>query len=255
MKKFGAEILHLRDPEKLFQKGETMHFEGFLVHDPQTDEASDDKSNSPVEEDTRIFEPYQETGTLSFHTNDRFFASTPVPLPEGLCGAPALDADGELCGIVEGIVPKDHQDQKIAGSAAFMPSFVMATFVDYVERFMVEQMMPKDIFQSVVRAKATNNLGGGVFKLGNDGTPDGDGSWEEAYERQVEQLKKKYSKEEVDAILWNVKVSEKGMEPVCNNGDGCCLWRTGLEDRDCAAYVPTQHVFFQSENERKSWKS
>ena len=31
-------------------------------------------------------------------------------------------------------------------------------------------MMPKDVFQSVVRAKTTNTLGGGAFKLNDDGT-------------------------------------------------------------------------------------
>ena len=212
MEKFGVDILHLRDPEKLYKKGETMYFEGFVVHDPPGEDSkveanNDEDDESDVNEDTRVFEPYEEIGSLAFHTNDRFFATTPIPLPEGLCGAPAVDEDGELCGIVEGIVPTTHENKKIAGSAAFLPSFVMAAFVDYVERFLAEQMMPKDILQQVVRAKATNSLGGGVFKLGQDGNPE-EGDWEEAYERQLEQLKKKYSKEEVDAILWNIKVRD-----------------------------------------------
>ena len=202
MKKFGVKIHYMRDPEKLFKKGETIHFDGFVVHDPNPEPAED----SLAQEDTRVFESYKEIGILSFHTNDRFFAETTTPLPEGLCGAPALDADGELCGVVEGIVPVDHENRKIAGNAAFLPSFVLQSFVDYAERLMLEQMMPKDVFQNVVQAKATNTLGGGTFNVSKDGDPEG--SWEEAYNRQVEMLKKKYSKEEVDAILWNVKVSE-----------------------------------------------
>lgn len=203
MKKHGVEIHYLRNPEKLYSKGEALFFDGFVVHDPNRPDAA---SEDLKEEDTRVFEPYEEVGTLSFHTNDRFFASTSKPLPEGLCGAPALDADGELCGVVEGIVPVDHENQNIAGSAAFLPSFVLASFIDYAERYMLEQMMPKDVFQDVVKAKATNTLGGGSVNV--EGSPEGggEGGWEEAYERQIELMKKQYSKEEVDAILWNVKV-------------------------------------------------
>ena len=201
MKKLGVQIHYLRNPEKIYSKGETIFFDGFVVHDPSRPDAA---AEDLAEEDTRVTEPYEEVGTLSFHTNDRFFATTSKPLPEGLCGAPALDTDGELCGVVEGIVPVDHENQNIAGSAAFLPSFVLASFIDYAERYMLEQMMPKDVFQSVVKAKETNSLGGGSFNL--KGSPEGEGGWEEAYERQVEKMKKQYSKEEVDAILWNVKV-------------------------------------------------
>jgi hypothetical protein len=205
MKQLGVQILYSRNPEKLFQKGETIHFDGFVVRDPNDGRGLD--TNSLALEDTRQFQPYKEAGTLAFHSNDRFFASTPKPLPEGLCGAPALDAEGELCGIVEGIVPTDHENQKIAGSAAFMPSFVLAAFVEYVERTMLEKMMPKDLFQHVVRAKETNAIGGGSFKVGKDGKIEGERTWDEVYDEQVAGLKKKLSKEEVDAVLWNVKVS------------------------------------------------
>jgi len=181
-----------------------MYFDGFVVQDPNDDK---DGINDDHLEDTRIFEPQEEPGSLAFHTNDRFFASTASPLSEGLCGAPALDADGELCGVVEGIVPVDHENPKIAGTAAFLPSFVLASFVDYTERVMLEQIMPEDMFQNVVQAKLTNTLGGGSFNLVKDGKPQEEGIFKQAYERQVEMLKKKYSKEEVDAMLWNVKVS------------------------------------------------
>ena len=212
MTQLGVQILYARSPEKKFHKGETINFDGFVVRDPKDDgQGQEQQPNhttpSLTTEDTREFQPYHETGTLAFHTNDRFFATTPKPLPEGLCGAPALDAEGQLCGIVEGIVPTDHENQKIAGNAAFMPSFVLAAFTEYVERAMLEQMMPKDLFQHVVRAKETNSIGGGSFKVGKDGKIEGERTWDEVYEEQVETLKKKLSKEEVDAVLWNVKVS------------------------------------------------
>ena len=126
-----------------------------------------------------------------------------------------------MVGIVEGIVPVDHANQSIAGSAAFLPSFVLAAFVEYVERYMLEQLLPKDMFQTVVRAKETNTIGGGSFNVGKDGMPES--SWEEAFEKQVEALKKKYSKEEMDAILWNVKVCYVMTHGTLEN---CCILNT-----------------------------
>lgn len=199
MKKFGVEPLSIRDPDKLFSKEETIYFDGFLVHDPQG-EASENANSC-------VFEPFEEIGSLAFHTNDRFFAETATPLPEGLCGAPALDKEGEMCGVVEGIIPVDHNNKMVAGSAAFVPSFVVKAFQDYAERWMLEQLLPKDMFQSIVRSKETNTIGGGSAKL--EGGPEMEGKWEDLFDKQVEELKKTHSKEEVDAILWNVKREKK----------------------------------------------
>ena len=43
MKKLGVEIHYLRDPEKLYSKGETMFFDGFIVHDPNKPDASSEE--------------------------------------------------------------------------------------------------------------------------------------------------------------------------------------------------------------------
>ncbi|GKZ00162.1 hypothetical protein MPSEU_000969400 [Mayamaea pseudoterrestris] len=201
----GVEILHLRHADKLYEKGEQMIFDGYVVSEPNaTDSSTFDKkqsSSAAVDNDVRIFYPYTETGTLSMHTQDRFFASTPEPLPEGLCGAPVLDVDHDLCGTVEGIVPVTHKNERLAGSAAFLPSYVMKHFVDYVERGLLEQMMPRELFEMVVTAKKTNSIGGGVFKADDKGTFTGESSWEEAYDIALKFLKSKYSSEEVDSIL------------------------------------------------------
>ena len=205
LKNLGVDILYLRDPDKLYQKGEDMLFDGFVVSEPNAADGSvfeqQSGKTSSSQDDRRIFYPYTEKGTLSMHTNDRFFASTPEPLPEGLCGAPVLDNDGDLCGTVEGIVPVTHKDPRLAGSAAFMPSYVIKHFVDYVERGLLEQMMPKELFQMVVNAKKTNSIGGGVFKADSEGTYTGESNWEEAYDVALNFLKSKYTNEEVDAIL------------------------------------------------------
>jgi hypothetical protein len=211
LKDLGVEILHFRDPDKLYQKGEAMHFDGFVVSERNVADSTDfgagdkDTTSAVADEDLRVFYPHKESGTLSFHTKDRFFASTPEPLPEGLCGAPVLDADGDLSGCVEGIVPVTHKDERLAGSAAFLPSYVMHAFVDYVERGLLEAIMPKDLFQMAVTAKQTNSIGGGVFKADGKGTYTEESNWEEAYDIAIESLKTRYSKKEVDAILETIE--------------------------------------------------
>ena len=207
LQNFGVDILYLRDTEKLFQKGESMLFEGYSVEELNAEpavtpaEADDfdsdsDLSDDEENEDLRVFQPYREQGELSFHTDDRFFASTPKPLPEGLCGAPVLDSDGDLCGVVEGIVPVNHANKRLAGSAAFIPSFQVASFVDFCERQMLQQIMPPELFQMVVSAKKTNSIGGGAFRLNEEGNPE-ETNWDEMHATLIDKLKQKYSAEEV----------------------------------------------------------
>jgi hypothetical protein len=234
LKSLGVEKLYLRDPDKLYEKGETMYFEGFSVdlptdyqaknvpakdnkkvvkddddsdfsdsddEDDNNKEDEDDNNRVEDSEDLRIFHPYKETGTLAFHTQENFFATTPRVLPEGLCGAPVLDVDGDLCGVVEGIVPLAHKDPRLAGSAAFHPSYILAIFVDYVERNIVKAMMPEDLFEAVEQAKTTNSPLGGTFAKDKDGNFTEDIDWDAAYDLTLNELKKKYSPEEVEAIL------------------------------------------------------
>lgn len=202
LRSLGVEAHYLRNPDKLFEKGEVMEFDGYVVKELNVvDTDTYQKANSDANEDNRAFFPYQDTGILSFHTEDRFFASTPKPLPEGLCGAPVLDEDGDLCGIVEGIVPVDHKNEALAGCAAFLPSYVMKAFVDYVERGLVEKMMPRDLFQIVVTAKKTNSIGGGIFRKDEKGNYTKETNWEDEYDRALANLKERYTKEELDSIM------------------------------------------------------
>jgi hypothetical protein len=198
----GVQTHYLRDPDNLYDKGEVMDFDGFVVDEPDAiDRTTYSQEVSNENEDTRIFRSYRETGTLSFHTEDRFFATTPKPLPQGLCGAPVTDKDGDLCGTVEGIVPIGHKNEKLAGSAAFLPSFVMKVFIDFVERSLVEQMMPNDLFQMVAAAKKTNSIGGGLFGKDKEGSYTAITNWEKEYDRTLATLKARYTTEEVDKIM------------------------------------------------------
>ena len=213
MKSLGVDVLRLRDLDEIYEKGDDVTFDGYVVAEANTADRSEiaaptaDDSADENDEDVRVFFPYQETGTLSFHSNDRFFATTPEPLPEGICGGPVLDNKGHVAGIVEGIVPTTHKNKNIAGSAAFMPNFVISPFIEYAERFMLKTILPKGLFQQAVTAKTTNKIGGGVFQKDKEGNfqPGGESSWEEAFDRAIDQLKENHSKEEVDAILATIR--------------------------------------------------
>ena len=230
LRRLGVEMHRLRDPDKLYQKGEDLVFDGFVVSERNVADSEDFnasakstniKSNkNSNNEDTRVFYPYSEKGTLAFHTNDRFFATTPEPLPEGLCGAPVLDQDGELCGTVEGIVPVTHKDPRLAGSAAFLPSYIVQSFVDFVERGLLQQIMPKDLFDLVVTAKKTNSIGGGFFKKDKDGKYTGLTDVEEAYDSALNALQKRYTPEEYNAISKTIEDERKEVIEIMDKEGG-----------------------------------
>jgi hypothetical protein len=220
LKSLGVEVLHLRDPNKLFQKGEVMEFDGFVVSERNAADSESYDNKSSRKEDTRVFYPYHDTGSLAFHTEDRFFAKTPEPLPEGLCGAPVLDKDGDLCGTVEGIVPVNHKNEKLAGCAAFLPSFVMKVFIDFVERGLIEKMMPSDLFRMVVTAKKTNSIGGGMFKKDKNGNYTAETNWEDEYDKALATLKQRYTKQEVDAIMDVVRNERDEVLQIFNKDGG-----------------------------------
>ena len=220
MKNLGVEVLFLRDLDEIYEKQDEVHFDGYVVtesdtsnqeRNPDKEADNNEDSKGKSDEDERVFLPYQSTGQLAFHTKDRFFATTPEPLPEGLCGGPVLDKDGKVCGIVEGIVAADHANKDIAGSAAFMPNYVMTPFIEFAERFMLQKVLPKNLFQQAVTAKTTNQLGGGVLQTQEDGrySPGTTVSVEEAFDRAVEQLEKNHTKEEVDAIMGTIRRERK----------------------------------------------
>jgi hypothetical protein len=209
LKNLGVDILYARHPDRLYKKGESMTFDGYVVEEegggpvavetPAEDD-SDFSDDDDDDEDIRVFKSYREEGTLTFHTADRFFAATPKPLPEGLCGAPVLDDENTLCGMVEGIVPTNHSNVSLAGSAAFIPSFVLEAFRDFTERQMVQELMPPDLFAMVVNAKKTNSFGGGPLRLDDEGQAQ-ESNWDEVHSTLVQNLKQKYTNQEIDAFL------------------------------------------------------
>jgi hypothetical protein len=124
-----------------------------------------------------------------------------------------LDTSGDLCGCVEGIVPVNHADERLAGSAAFIPSYVVAAFVDYIERGLLEKIMPPELFQMTVTAKATGSVGG-------IGSEHGTNNYEEAYEAAVTKLRGKYSDQEVEAIMQTIQEERDQVLEILNSEGG-----------------------------------
>jgi hypothetical protein len=165
-------------------------------------------------DDTRIFLPYRETGKLIFGNADRFLASTPSPLPEGLCGGPAIDSDGNVCGMVEGVMPESYHDKRIAGAASFIPSLQLGHFIDFAEEVMLKEIFDEKMFNMVVDYKKGLGTSDVEYKL-DDGPVDDEKEKKEekalqtqmksAFDERIEGLKKHHTMEEVNAILTTIR--------------------------------------------------
>ena len=178
-----------------------------------------------MEDDTRVFFPYTETGQLLFGSSDRFLASTPAPLPQGLCGGPVLDVNNRVAGVVEGIVPINHADKRIAGSTAFIPSMKLREFLDhYAERLMLEQIMPKDLFDKVVRLKEGLDLNDKdkKFKLDGDSMLDENDqkSMNAVLDDMVRSMRAQHGKEETEAIMSTIRSERDQVLDILNREGG-----------------------------------
>ena len=199
-------------------------------------------------EDTRIFHPYSSMGSLTFASPDRFLSHTKGgPLPEGLCGGPVIQIPAEeasrksgqqaplnIRGVVEGIVPVNHDNSQIAGQASFLPAYRIREFVDFAERVMLEQIIDKDLFKQVVEMKERKYNTRGNTVYGEDGQMmDSDDNDDEPvdpklmtgiegtgenydtphldreFQEIVSSLSEKHTSEEVDAILATIERERK----------------------------------------------
>jgi hypothetical protein len=158
----------------------------YRVHHSNAKETSKEDDDYVANDDNRVFIPYTTTGELLFGSADRFIASTPYPLPQGLCGGPVIDSHNLVAGVVEGIVPLNHKDPNLAGNAAYIPSIKLREFLDtYAEPLMLEEIMPKDLYDKVVRLKEGKDLLNPELKVPLDG-------------KEGHQLKKQKSDEDFD---------------------------------------------------------
>ena len=225
----GIKALHLptmhelnTSDEPVFTHGEQTLFQGYEVYEANpTDQESLSQNTSQTSDDERVFHPYSSLGTLSMCSPDRFLARTEAgPLPEGLCGGPAIElpTDGEnvtIRGVVEGIVPIDHENKELAGLASFIPAYRMREFIDQAERFMIGQILDDQILlQKIVDLKEQRESEAQTYDedlgdcapediaalegAGNDrNTPQID----EQYRNLLAEMYKNNSREDVNAML------------------------------------------------------
>mmetsp|Transcript_21678 Transcript_21678/g.45414 ORF Transcript_21678/g.45414 Transcript_21678/m.45414 type:complete len:535 (+) Transcript_21678:1414-3018(+) len=192
----GIQPLHLptmhdletsNDP--VFEPGERVLFQGFEVYEANTTDqeslTTDKTDELDGNDDERVFHPYSSLGTLAMASPDRFLAQTKAgPLPEGLCGGPAIQLPKEMTfgnnrkkdiapmtvrGVVEGIVSSKHEDERLAGMASILPSYRVREFVDYAERLMLEQIIDEDLFKRVVELKEKKDHRGTTYSTRQDG--------------------------------------------------------------------------------------
>jgi len=265
MMKLGIQPLNLptahdfeNDDSPVFEAGEKVLFQGFEVYETNmTDqETVSGMDNSKKEEDDeRVFHPYSSLGNLTFASPDRFLSQTKGgPLPEGLCGGPVIQIptsgkNGKqnpmnIRGVVEGIVPTNHDNPQIAGHASFIPSYRIREFVDFAEKIMLEQIIDSDLFKRCVDMKERkNNTRGTVY--GDDGNIldseddddepadpkllagiEGTGNsyntpqLDREFQDIVSSLHEKHSPEEVDAILATVERERKEVAEILEKEGG-----------------------------------
>jgi len=243
MQSLGVEMLHLTDTERMFDRGDEVLFDGFEIAEDHyeamenmNDQIEKDKQQQKATkgdgDDTRVFMAYNITGELIFASPERFLASTETPLPEGVCGGPVLDDDRRVCGIVEGIVPKDHEDERLAGAASFIPYFQLKQFINYAEESMLEKVVPKKIFDKIADLKRGKGLNhgsnvnisgnGDAFNSnsGSDARKSGAVDLDAAYMEMVGSMRQAHTSEQVDAIIGTVEREQQEVVEILERDGG-----------------------------------
>lgn len=209
----GVEILHLRDDQTAtpFESGDAVVFDGFEIMEENGVDGDTKPAVQNDDGDVRVFVPFTESGNLIHASPERFLAKTDRTLPEGLCGGPTFDATGAVCGIVEGIVPVDHKIKDIAGAASFIPSFAVRSFLDYAERFMLEQLVEKDMLDKIIEIKETGELGkeGTEENLSEAAIDASAPEMQKLYNDWIHQLRENNSMDDVNSLLGTIQEEKK----------------------------------------------
>lgn len=236
MQSLGVEMLHLTDTERMFNRGDEVLFDGFEIAEDHyealenmNDQIEKDKQEVESGDDTRVFMPYNITGELIFASPERFLASTETPLPEGVCGGPVLDDNGRVCGIVEGIVPKDHDDKRLAGAASFIPYFQLKQFINFAEEIMLEKVVPKKIFDKITDLKQGKGLnhesklnmtGNGDTSISSNVRKSNAVDLDAAYMEMVASMRQAHTSDQVDAIIGTVEREQQEVLDIIERDGG-----------------------------------
>jgi len=167
MKNLGVEPLSLRHRKKTLADGDSVYFEGFEIKNLEDSDGDDDYDEAlaedEAEDDVRAHSPFSADGTVISPADERDLIQTTTLLTDGMCGAPVLDEHGFVAGIVEGIVPTDHENPFVAGAAATVTSPALHTFVDQSEEMMLRKIMPEDLMKKLAQARKIIQKRGGTI--------------------------------------------------------------------------------------------
>lgn len=155
----GVEVpLPLRHKKKTLGDGDKVYFEGFEIKNLE-------KSVSPEESesDTRVHVPFITDGSVISPATDRDLIETSHVLTDGLCGAPVMDEHGFVAGIVEGIVPTDHDNPFLAGAGATVTSSAIHNFLDQSEELMMKKILPESLINKLYHARKAIQKRGGTI--------------------------------------------------------------------------------------------
>ena len=136
-------------------------------------------------------------------------------------GGPVIGSDNKIFGVVEGIVPVAHDDKRIAGAASFLPHFQVRAFIDYAEKIMLEQIVPKSLFDKVVGLKDGKGLHDNemTFEDNSENVESYSNSLDEDFATMIEAMKKTHRPEQVEAILATIeREREEVMEILKRDG-------------------------------------
>jgi len=140
-------LLHLDDESSVIKTFESLQLESLELLDNSStnlnkgdslifyghDVRGDDDFHNEANDNRKPF-PCIVNGTFYNKTMRQTFSSTYPILTDGMCGGPVcLLSSNEVCGVVEGIVPTNHADDKLKGLAVFVDSKIIRNFVDDVE--------------------------------------------------------------------------------------------------------------------------
>jgi hypothetical protein len=138
-------ILHLDDENNVMKTLESLQLESLELLDNSTTLNSGDDlifygHDVRGGEDTEIYDnrkpfPCIVNGTFYYKSIHQTFSKTNPVLTDGMCGGPVcLLSSNKVSGLVEGIVPTNHPDDKLKGLAVFVDSKIIRNFIDDVEK-------------------------------------------------------------------------------------------------------------------------
>lgn len=145
-----------------------------------------------------------------------------------------MDSKGEVCGVVEGIMPDDYPDERMAGAASFIPGPRLSEFIDFAEQVMLKEIFPEKMYDMVVDYKKGLGSESVEYNMeGGDGAAVGAPEESEkkenqamqtklgtAFEERIEGLKKRHTMEEVNAILTTIRRERDEVMDIWNREGG-----------------------------------